>query len=139
MKLILKSQIYTCKHLLISIDSCTIRPSSESVCLALVISDCKILKDRHRRAGSLGRILEHAANSSVADEILLLRDINTIHNDGTSINWNRSADNVEHRCLTRSVASDHRYELSVFNFQIKIIKQADLIDRAGIIHFMNMI
>ena len=75
----------------------------------------------------------------MADEILLLRDINTIHNDGTSINWNRSADNVEHRCLTRSVASDHRYELSVFNFQIKIIKQADLIDRAGIIHFMNMI
>ena len=46
--------------------------------------------------------------------------------------------NTKSGYLLRAVG-DNRNKLSVLDGQVKIIKQADLIDRAGIIHFVNVL
>ena len=42
-------------------------------------------------------------------------------------------------CLSGTIASDNGNKLAILNFQVKIFKQADLVDRTRIIHFVNML
>ena len=59
--------------------------SAQSIHFSLVVRDCKILKDRHGRTGSFRRVLKHASNATMANEIFLFCDINAIDNNISAI------------------------------------------------------
>lgn len=113
--------------------------SSETISLSLVVRNCKILQNCHGRTGSLGRVLKYTTDSAVTDIIFLTGNIHSIHQDLSGIHRYAAANDVQHGCLSGTIASDNGNKLAILNFQVKIFKQADLVDRTRIIHFVNML
>ena len=110
-----------------------IRTTAQTVCLSFIVSYGQIFKDCHGRTGSLCRILKYTAYAAVSDKILLLCDISAVYHNAATVNRDRTADDIEHRCLSGAITSYNGNKLSIIYFQIKIIKEAYLVDCSRII------
>ena len=60
----------------------------------------------------------------MSDKILLLCDVSAVYHYAATVNRDRTADDIEHRCLSGAITSYNGNKLSIIYFQIKIIKEA---------------
>ena len=89
-------------------------------------------------AGPLGGILIHSADPALTDIILLFRNIFSVDQDLAAVHRNASADDVQHGSLTGTITSYDRYKFSVLYRKIEILEQTQLVDRAGIVIFIDI-
>ena len=88
------------------------------VILVLVMDrNCKILQNCHGRTGTLGRILKYTTDSAVTDIIFLTGNIHSIHQDLSGIHRYTAANDVQHGCLSGTIASDNGNKLAILRFE----------------------
>ena len=139
LQLILQAQVQLAKHFPVMIDAGFVCAPSQAKKFSFVVSHCQIFQDRHVGAGTHGRILVNPSDSPKPPVLLFPGDILSVHHNGSGVQVNASADQVQQRSLSGTVASHHGHKLSVLHRQIKILKQAHFIDCARIVIFRDML
>ncbi len=139
MKLIFQTQIQFCQQLTVSINPRLIHSSSQIVGLSFIIRNGKVFQNRHGRAGSLRRVLIDAPDLAVPQKILLSDNGDAVYHNIAGINGDTAANYVQHGGLSRTVASHHCHKVTILYSQGKILEQTQLVDRAGIVIFMDVL
>ena len=117
MKLIFQSEIQRTEQLAVSFFSFFVDTLSKVIGFSFILCHCHIFKDRHGRAGSHGRILKNASDSSHAFIFRHICDIGAVDQDSSFINRNAPADNIQHGSFSGTVAADNRNKLTVIDFK----------------------